>query len=132
MTDQENKPEAPLIAPRPEQEAQAPEKTVTERQQQSIPDGMKWLFEFSAPTAWLIMLHLNAEQDYKQGRWHYIPLSINESARADHQGHKVLFQILCIDDKQAQKRLEKKLKKWANKPIEWIDVTQEIKPQNHE
>lgn len=116
--------EKPLIESRPVQPAK-PEKSITEKQEQAIPGGIKWMCEFTAYESRYIIADLEAEWDYRQKNWHFIPKSINEAFRHEYGGHKVIFIILCIDDKQALLRLERKLKKWVKGTVQWIDATKE-------
>lgn len=62
------------------------------------------------------------ERDYIDGKWHYIPRSVNPEYRHEHDGKEICFELFCIDDKISMKRLTKIAKRFApGKKVEWMD-----------
>lgn len=114
----------PLIRPRPT-EAKTVEKSITEKQQESIPDAAYWGASFTLPHSRFFMEAMEAQQDYKLRNWHYVPLQINEQHRQEYEGHKVMIHALCIQDKKCRRRLEKFLAKYTRQPIAWKKLSDE-------
>ena len=123
------KSDSPLIKRRPAEAEKPVEKTVTEKLMENTPDNMKWVFIFTLPASKYFMLSIEHEWDYQQRNWHFIARKINEEYQSEHDGHKAIFDILCIDDKASRKRLEKFLRKYLplGTAIIWKDINEEPK-----
>lgn len=123
------KPEA-LIKSRPKDVPpdQVKEKTITEKQQETIPENMHWGAEFTLPHSRFFIQAIEAQPDYKEKNWHFVPLQINEEYRHEHEGHKVIVHMLCINDKACLRRLTKFLAKYTAKELNWINIHETTQP----
>lgn len=60
------------------------------------------------------------EQDFEKGNWHYIPRSVNEEYRQEHDNKSICVEIYCINDKTILRRLTKLIKRYSSgKKVEW-------------
>ncbi len=66
------------------------------------------------------IMGMEAELDYKNNLWHYVPYDIPIALRDQYNGFKFAIDIFCTDEKISKRRLEKKIKKVCpGKAIEW-------------
>lgn len=63
-------------------------------------------------TSGTVILSLDSEQDYKQGRWHYVPKDIPADLQPEFNNKKYCFELYCTADKNSQKRLKKLIRRF--------------------
>jgi hypothetical protein len=97
-------------------------KSITEIQEQKDLSAFKFTYWLNVHTSKLpaFMAYYNRDQNYKDGKWHYIPRIINIEYRAEHENKKICIELFCIDDKKMLNELTRIIRLYyPKKKIEW-------------
>lgn len=97
----------------------------TERYVAMLHDGLTHYTRFTSNSPIFVIADIECQAEFKNKQWLHIPRTADGADKALYGPGKVLFDVLCVNDKQARRRLEKIVKKWnGSKPVIWHSVTE--------